>query len=172
MPRRTHKRKALIATERQVNRPDRRSRSAQGVFFNPGIIRGISVKIDGLLQPLEVFWVMDLQNFLLGGKSRHDPGPIGMLIAKVGFGRGETGRALRMIICAEDSRGLVENDSWHIIYRNGLSGLRRKGAAYYLIPNDAFRLRRPISPRRSKRGRRFAFEREAAVLLGVAFSPC
>ena len=127
MPRRTHKRKALVTAERQVNGPDRRSRSAHGVFFNPGIIRGISVKIDGLPQPLKVFGVMDPQNFLFGGKSRHHPGPIGMLIEKTGLGHGETGRSLWMIIRAKVSRGVVENHSGH---RNGnvYLELRRKRA--------------------------------------------
>src|ERR1700731_1174182 len=70
MPRRTHQREPFSTAERQVYRTDRRSGSTLSVFFDSGIERSISVKIDRLPKPRQVAWAMDSQDFLFGGEPR------------------------------------------------------------------------------------------------------
>jgi hypothetical protein len=64
---RTHQRETFSTEQRQIYRTDGRSGSTSSVFFNFGIERSISVKIERLPKPLKVGWAVDSQNFLFGG---------------------------------------------------------------------------------------------------------
>src|SRR5260370_3794722 len=64
---RTHQRETFSTAQRQICRTDRCSGSTSGMFFDSGIVRSISVKIDRLPKPLKVVWAMDSQSFLFGG---------------------------------------------------------------------------------------------------------
>jgi tellurite resistance protein TehA-like permease len=80
---RTHQRKSFSTAERQVDRTDRRSCSASGVFFNSWIVGSISIKIDRLPKTLEKFWVMGPQNFIFCCQAWFHPDPVGMPIQKI-----------------------------------------------------------------------------------------
>jgi hypothetical protein len=67
VPGRTHQRKALLTAKGQINGPNGRSGGAQGVFLNTGIIGCITVEIESLPQSLQMFRVVDSENFLSRG---------------------------------------------------------------------------------------------------------
>src|SRR5260370_8476082 len=113
MPRRTHQREPFSTAERQVYRTDRRSGSTLSVFFDSGIERSISVKIDRPPKPRQVASAMDSQRFLFAVDPRLHPDPIRTLVPKASLRVDQPGWALRMIILAKPDCGFVENQSEH-----------------------------------------------------------
>src|ERR1700751_568745 len=76
----THQGKSLFTAEGHVDRADRLSGSSSSVFFNARIVGCISIKIEWLPQPLQMFRSMRPENFLFGSNPRFHPDPIWALV--------------------------------------------------------------------------------------------